>query len=114
LEEAMKKMLLAIILICPVLAWAAPKPSEYTVAVHVTGSHLVYEAGGKQLHLDVVIDGKKLELVGGHSDYLLRLGDYKAKAVEDVAKDTGEYRRQYEFLLADGTKRMFWLIGEQV
>ncbi|MGA9672618.1 MAG: hypothetical protein WBQ94_25605 [Terracidiphilus sp.] len=116
----MKELILAIMLLSPALAWAAPKAAEYTVGIHVIASHLVNEcdsvlgrtACGKKLHLNAVIDGKKFELDGGIDDYLLRVGDYKGKMVEDEPQVGGEYLRKYEILLADGTKRKFEVIGE--
>jgi hypothetical protein len=54
---------------------------------------------------------KKLELDGGIDDYLMRVGDYKGKVVEDAPQGSGEYLRKYEVVLADGTKRKFEAIG---
>lgn len=72
----MKEFTLAIMLLGPALALATPKTAEYTVDIHATASHLVTEcdsplsrvACGKKLHLNAVIDGKKLELDGGIDD----------------------------------------------
>jgi hypothetical protein len=121
----MKKVIFALMLstlgLIGTPAWAAPQAAQYTVDVHVTASHTIHEcdsvlgsvACGKKLHINVIIDGKKFVLDGGIDDYLLRLGDYKAKVVQDQAQGAAEYKRQYEFLFADGTKRKFAVISEE-
>lgn len=117
----MKAVLFAIGLLAPVLVWAAPNPTEYPIAVHVQASHLVNEcdsalnrvACGKKLHLDVTIEGKKYELDGGIDDRLLHVGDYHAKITQDYVDPGSEYRREYELLFPDGTKRKFSVIGEE-
>lgn len=122
----MKKAIFAILLMVPVLAWAKPKPADYTLTVHVQSSRMVLACDmfldhvgcGKSLHLNVVIDGKKYELDAGDYDYLLRLGDYKAKLLPDDSSDgenppaAYEYRRKYEFLFPDGKTRKFSVVGE--
>jgi hypothetical protein len=121
----MKKFIFAMMLPALCLigapAWAAPQAAQYTIDVHVTASHTIHECDsmlgsvgcGNKLHLNVVIDGKKFVLDGGIDDYLLRLGDYKAKLVQDEAQGAAEYKRQYEFLFADGAKRKFAVIAEE-
>ena len=115
----MKAVFFAIGMLAPALAGAAPNPAEYPIAVHVQASRLVSEcdsalnhvACGKKLHVNAVIEGKKYELDGGIDDHLLHLGDYHAKITQDY--DGGsEYRREYELLFPDGTKRKFSVIGE--
>ena len=122
----MKKALFAILFMASVLAWAKPKPTDYTLTVHVQSSRLVLACDqglggtfcGRRLYLNVAIDGKKYELDGGGDDYLLRLGDYKAKLLPDDSSDSDnpppayEYRRKYEFLFPDGRIRKFSVVGE--
>ncbi len=131
----MKKVLitLAILSMVPALAFAKPNPANYTLTAHVQSSHFVLECdsilvgGGstaghticsKNLHLNVVIDGKKYELDGGGYDYLLRLGDYKAKMLPDDSSASSnppadyEYHRKFEFLFPDGKTRKYSVVGE--
>jgi hypothetical protein len=124
----MKKSLFALLLLAPVLAWAKPKPADYTITVHVQSSHMSYECDstlaighpdcGKRQHLNVIIDGKKYELDGGQRDYLLRVGDYKAKVLADDSQDDSspegsyEYRLKYEFLFPNGKTRKYLVVGE--
>ena len=108
------------------LAWAKPKPTDYTLTVHVQSSRLVLECDevlgrtvcGRSLYLNVVIDGKKYELYGGSNDYLLRLGDYNAKLLPDDSSASDNpppaylYRGKYEFLFPDGRTHKFSVVGE--
>lgn len=122
----MKKAFFPILLMVPVLAWPKPKPADYALTVQVQSSRLVLEcdkglgglACGRSLYLNVVIDGKKYELDAGGYDYLLRVGDYKAKLLPDDSSASDnppaayEYRRNYEFLFPDGKTRKFSVVGE--
>jgi hypothetical protein len=119
----MKKIfiLFAFLLLSPNLARAEkPKPNsaDYTIDIHVQSSRLVMECGGGvgcrlMSHLNVVINGKKLELSAGLSrEDLLRVGDYKAKIAKDETTRTYEYLRTYEFLFADGQTRLYSVVGE--
>jgi hypothetical protein len=127
LEETMKKILFVILLLMPLTAWAKPKPADYTITVHVQSSHMNYECDtlvfghpdcGKRQHLNVIIDGKKYELDGGQRDYLLHVGDYKAKVLTDDSTDNiapegdYEYRLKYEFLFPNGKTRKYLVVGE--
>ena len=53
-----------------------------------------------------------------NTEYLLRLGDYKAKLLPDDSSISPnppadyEYQRKYEFLLPDGKTRKFLVMGE--
>ncbi|MGA2671657.1 MAG: hypothetical protein ABSE99_00405 [Terracidiphilus sp.] len=121
----MKKLLFAILLLAPALAWAekpAPSPADYTIAVHVQASRLTVDCGdvtnGTSIcrwtqHLSVLIDGKKYELNSSIKNAdLLRVGDYKAKLLKEETKRAYEYMRNYEFLFPDGTTRDYYLAGE--
>ncbi len=116
----MKKLLFTLLLLMPALVCQAkekpaPNPADYTVSVHVQSSRLVYEdrfARYKQ-DLTVLIDGKKYDLYDSeyHND-LLRVGDYKAKIVEDENNHSFEYRRIYELLLPNGETRQYMVVAE--
>jgi len=123
----MKKIFLVILLLMPLAAWAKPKPADYTITVHVKSSHMNYECDtlifghpdcGNRQHLNVIIDGKKYELDGGQRDYLLHVGDYKAKILADDSPDNiapegdYEYRLKYEFLFPNGKTRKYLVVGE--
>jgi hypothetical protein len=59
----MKKFALAICLFFTstifVHAKTPPNPADYTITVHVTGSHLVAQSGTDREHLDAVINGQR-------------------------------------------------------
>ncbi len=131
----MKKVLIAILMLTPALSWAAtkpaPNPADYTVTVHVQSSQLTIgcfgppsdcSAGHQVQHLAVVVDGKKYELESEFENYLLRVGDYKARIYAAPTNRPGfekndtpnayEYRRNYEFLFPDGQTRVYMVMGE--
>ena len=61
----------------------------------------------------VVIDGKTFEL----SEFvvpsqLMRVGDYKARILNDLVLSPYRYSRSYEFLFPDGKKSKFVVVGE--
>jgi len=125
MEEKMKKILFALMLLTPALAGAekpAPNPADYTVAIHVQSSRLVVDCSdvtqgnsvcGWAQHLTVLINGKKYELDSGMTaENLLRVGDYRAKILKDETKHTYEYVRTYEFLFADGSTRSYYVAEE--
>ena len=53
-------------------------PASYQVNVHVTHAFLAGTLG--TLHLDVIADGKKLQLEGQRATGMLHVGNYKARA----------------------------------
>jgi hypothetical protein len=119
LEEAMKKALLAFLLITPALASAdkpKPNPADYTIAIHVQLSRQVAACTGNtcqpEQQLTVTIDGKKYELQSGFARDLLRTGDYKAKIAKDETRHAYEYTRIYEFLFPDGVTRQSSVMSE--
>jgi len=124
LEEAMKKILVALVFLASTWAWAekAPNPADYTIAIHVQTSRVVQICGDVTLgsnvcswdqHLSVLINGKKFELVGNSRGLvLLRAGDYKAKILKDETKKPYEYMRIYQFLFSDGTTRDYHVAEE--
>jgi hypothetical protein len=109
------KIILAILLLLPAFAWAGtnPNPPDYTISVHVRASRLVLEAGAWLEKLDVVISGKKYELLSDPgSNSLLTLGDYKAKLVKDEHRSAYESVQIYEFLFPDDKIRKFTVVGQ--
>ena len=77
----MKPFLL--VFFCSSIAWAGS--GDYNVNIHVTATHMRREHGdaARRQQLDVIIDGKKLQLESESiPNALLSLGDYKAKQVK--------------------------------
>jgi len=118
----MKKALLVVLLVSPILVSAekpkpAPNPADYTISVHVQSSHLFVECSGgicpQYERMDVLIDGKKYELTEfpWRKD-LLRVGDYKARVFKEETTRPYEYARTYQFLFSDGTTREYTVTGE--
>jgi hypothetical protein len=120
------KYFFAILLLTPVLAWGKPNPAEYTVAVHVQSSHLVntfsyvlsHSSWDQKQQLDVVIDGKKYEMISkDYPSFALMIGDYKAKLLPDDFQEgenlpkSYEYHQQYELLFPDGKTRKYVVVG---
>lgn len=107
-----KKIALAVLLLSVLVALGnAQNPADYTVKVHVSGSHITFE-GSQYQKLDVVIDGKKYELRShAFTVKLLALGDYKAKVVEEEHKGN-DSRMIYEFLMSDNRTRRFIVVGQ--
>jgi len=125
----MKKVLVALLLLVPALAWAdkpAPNPADYTINVHVQSSRLITQCsdvtGGSSVcyqgqQLEVLIDGKKLELQGAFArgksaPGVMRVGEYKAKVVKEDTSRAYEYTRTYEFIFPDGKTLQYEVIGE--
>lgn len=109
----MKRIALALLLICSAWAWAGtePNPADYTVNVHVGSSRW---NGHDPLRLKVAINGKKYELQAADFESpLLAPGDYKARTVAVKVKDAHPYDvyGSYEFLFPDMKTRRFNLIG---
>jgi hypothetical protein len=87
-------------------------PDEYTVNVHVTSSYFVVSDGSTRQWLNVVIDGKKLQLFDASNGYLLALGDYKAKLIKNDQKTPYESYRMYELQFPDKKTRKFLVAGQ--
>jgi hypothetical protein len=115
----MKCVILAIILAATSVALAetSKDSKDYPVDVHVRSSRLITVCTGGlcngELHLMVVIDGKTFEL----SEFvvpsqLMRVGDYKARILNDLVLSPYRYSRSYEFLFPDGKKSKFVVVGE--
>jgi hypothetical protein len=84
---------------------------DYPLTVHVTHARVSSLAGVSVLHLDVVIDGTKVELEAGASG-LLHTGDYRGRIVTNDDKKSGWFSRSYELLFSDGTHVVFTEVAE--
>ncbi|HXX13930.1 MAG TPA: hypothetical protein VEJ47_03415 [Candidatus Eremiobacteraceae bacterium] len=64
--------------------------------------------------VNVIIEGKKYELEAEAKGKvaLLALGDYKAKLIEDVHKNSYESSQTYEFQFSDGKTRKYVVVGQ--
>jgi hypothetical protein len=117
-DDAMKKLLLAFLLLTPSLTFAEkpkPNPADFTITVHVQSCNLLdkFTVSVQTVQtLDVTINGKKYELAANNVADVLPTGDYKARIASDKPAKTGEYSRTYELLLADGSSRQYGVIGE--
>jgi hypothetical protein len=116
MEETMKTITLAVLLLTSASMWAG-SPSDasgYTINVHVTSSEMVLEggAGAFNQRLKVVINSKKYELRAPSVNAVLALGDYKAKLVKDEHRTAYDYEQIYEFLFPDNKTRKFEVVGE--
>ena len=111
----MKKITLAVLLLLSAFAWAQSANSAgYTINVHVSSSRMIVvgRAIVHQQELNVVIDGKKYELLSGAESSLLALGEYKAKLVKDEHRTTYDSLQVYEFLFPDQKTRKFLVVGQ--
>jgi len=109
----MKPLLL--LFFCSALACAGS--SDYNVNIHVIATHIVREPGdgARRQELDVIIDGKKLQLESETiPNALLSLGDYKAKQVKNDHWRGATYDSYevYEVLLPDKNTRRFIVVGQ--
>ncbi len=88
--------------------FAQSKPDNYSIVVQVTASRIGVESWGTSVRnvqkLNATIDGKKYELE--HSQLrgvsLLRVGDYRARLIDDPNGNSYELNQVYEFIFADG------------
>ncbi len=113
----MKNLVLALLLVLPTLALAEnPDPSKYVIPVHVQRSWVVWVSNdtSAQLHLQVVVGGKKYELEETKGrQQLLKPGDYIARTLKTGAKTAYDDVQEYEFLFPDGQTRRYELVGEE-
>jgi len=113
----MKNSILALLLVLPTLALAEnPDPNKYVIPVHVQRSWVVWVSPGStsQLHLQVVVGGKKYELEETKARLeLLKPGDYMARTLKTGAKTAYDDVQEYEFLFPDGQTRRYALAGEE-
>jgi len=100
---------------------AKPDPAQFTVHVHISGSHIRYSCSGdnsnvtdkvkcaNSLYADAVLDGKKVELwgqptIGKIRAAVLAPGDYLAQVADEAHNaDSTVISANYRLLLPDGT-----------
>jgi len=113
---------LFVLLLLAAFSWAAPKPEEYSINVHVSSSQWMMTPGliGPEAYqkLNVTIDGKKYALaaIASVSNLMagvevLALGDYKAKLIKDEHKNAYDSFQMYEFQFPDKKTRKFTVVG---
>jgi hypothetical protein len=123
----MKKLALVVLLLLSTLTYAAkkPNPADYTINVHVTASHLQLShnvlpvTSGAFQKLDVVMNGKRLELSGGEIQVSLNNGaviivpgDYKARLViNENSNSTYKSSEVYELIVPDNKTEKFIVTG---
>jgi hypothetical protein len=103
----------------------AQSADDYPIAVHVYRTGIVAlldpNASNTYVELEATIAGQKLILASTENVYanflrtefkVMKTGDYKARLLKDQSVNAAEYTRQYEFLLSDGKKLQFNVIGE--
>jgi hypothetical protein len=86
-------------------------PMDYPLTVHVTHARVVTSGGVSVLHLDAVIEGKKIELESGASG-LLHIGDYRGRLATNSETKSGWFSRSYDLLFSDGTHVIFNEVAE--
>jgi hypothetical protein len=120
----MKRQIFAIILIsaASLLVFGqsgqkAKAGADHPLTVHVSASRIQYNCpiassgcSSSDLYADVIVNGKKLELMGPTQivrkvlPSVLLPGDYPARIVSDTQAAGGSLaRREYELVFADGT-----------
>jgi hypothetical protein len=123
----MKKIVFSLLLLGVTSAFASPNPAEFTETLHVTNSHLVLNPPGRpnpipNQQLNVIVGGKKYELYGASISAMsdsaaqpagvLRVGDYKAKLIQENLKPIYLLFRSYQILLPDGKTITLRVIGQ--
>lgn len=117
-EPTMKKITLVVLLLSAFcLAASKPNTADYPITVHVIGSSLS-SYGANCIHgLDVMVNGKHLQLSGGcdktteGSFGLTQPGDYKARFTADEHSPSFRLAQTYEILFPDNSKRKFTAIA---
>jgi hypothetical protein len=117
----MKKLVLALLLVQTTFLCAAkpqPNPADYTITVHVVfsrsepyGEGVAYQP---MQELETVINGQHVELRTTNPG-VLALNDYKARILPTPHTpknaNASDVYLSYEFLLPDGTTRMYDVTG---
>jgi hypothetical protein len=88
-----------------------PDPLLYPLIVHVTHARVEGVSPTSVLHLDAIIDNKKVELEAPAAA-LLHVGDYQARIISSDDKKSGWFNRTYELLFSDGTHVIFTEVAE--
>lgn len=94
------------------LGQAAPNPADYSIKIHISASHLREECTSNgcfnRLHVDAVLQGKKIELSGNEIDIKKKLvlvapGDYYVRLIgSDNSSSRTFFSQTYDLLLPDG------------
>jgi hypothetical protein len=90
-------------------------PADYPLSVQVNRSSLTGVSANVHLYLDVVLDGKKLQLesqTGETAAALLHLGTYKARLIKDDEMKSGFFSIIYDLLFPDGSHLLFDVVSE--
>jgi hypothetical protein len=90
-------------------------PADYPLSIAVTHASLTGVLANMHLHLDVVLDGKKLQLesqTGETSSALLHVGTYKARLIKDDEMKSGFFSVIYDLLFLDGSHLFFDVVSE--
>ena len=109
------KTIAFLFLLLSATAFAQSKTDDYSVIVHVAASRIAATPQGHfSQRLKATIDGKKYELeyvkqFGGVS--LLRIGDYRARLIDNPVSNSYELNQVCEFKLAYGKTRKFEVVG---
>lgn len=88
-----------------------PDPLLYPLIVHVTHARVQGAGTSGVLHLDAIIDNKKVELEA-NAAALLHVGDYQARVLAEDHKKSGWFSKSYELLFSDGTTVTFAEVAE--
>jgi hypothetical protein len=96
------------------LCWGQSSSGEYSVDVHVSSSHwLMVPTSIGPSESEAQRDHQRQKIrTGAKRPTLLALGDYKAKLIEDVHKNSYESTQTYEFQFSDGKTRKFIVVGQ--
>jgi hypothetical protein len=89
----------------------SPDPLEWPLTIHVTNARLTGSGAAGVLHLDAVIDGKKVELEAP-AGALLHIGDYQGRVAATDEKKSGWFSKSYELLFSDRTHVIFTEVAE--
>ncbi len=94
------------------------KTEDYPLTVHVTRTAIAFEGTVPFVCLNVTVQGQKLLLESEFpaeskvGRFAVKTGDYKARILKEDRVNAAEYARHYEFLLSDGKRLRFYVIGE--
>jgi hypothetical protein len=109
------KIFVAVLFVALCTAFArggeTPNPADYTIKVHISGSHLetscVNGLCSNLLYADSILNGKKIQLSGNavivkKTLMLIDPGDYMVKLLKDEHNSNGSlFNQEYDLLLPD-------------
>lgn len=115
----------AVLLFSLTTAIHAQKVEDYPLTAHVSRTGIILlpagEGNAPYTCVEATIEGRKLTLASNSfaatrslrsKSIAMKIGDYKAKILKDEPINAAQYTREYEFLLPDGKKLEFEVIGE--